>query len=296
MDKRQALALLAHGEIEIRLQGARYFERHAKPEDEPMLREALSKEDVSWIRLSLGRALQRVHIGEARQRIAKKLRSTGPEIVAPDRTRIADVTRSLLHEIEPILGAIKVFAESEILDYPNSRVARHLSRLDALLDGIGNLSRAAGDASLSDCDVAQLVDQVCEGEEGQPGVRFDFDGPRSLLARADPALVEIVLRNGVRNAIESYPPDAAERPVVITWGENPEEIWIQVIDAGIGPPSQGDKVWEIGSTTKQGHFGLGLSITRQAIESMNGTIALRANPSGGACLDVRWPKFTRTSG
>jgi signal transduction histidine kinase len=290
MDSADAFRLLQSTRLAERILGSRFLEHNARAEEIQSIRELIAAETVPWVRASLERALRTISGEASPARVTEEPRSDHDRDVLARAQ--SDVTRLLLHEISPIFGAIKYFASQEVPEYESSKVRIHVQRLDALLESIATLGRAAQSPSRREFDLTSMVAVVREGEESRREVDFQLAGPDSLLVIADPALIEIVLRNGVSNAVESYPATATSRPVTLSWGDTERDYWITVLDRGIGLPAEVSSVWEPGRTTKPGHVGLGLSILRRAISSMGGTVTLQARDSGGTRLEVRWPKAT----
>lgn len=145
-----------------------------------------------------------------------------------------------------------------------------------------------------------------------------------LVSEVDPRLNDVpagpvytIVTSAVRNAIESIqrarPCSAAgdaPTPLVGAGGivrvqarldnrMTPEIVEIEVIDDGAGPPAGIDggteRLFEFGVTTKPRGTGIGLAVTRDAVEELGGTVRLTRRQldartsRGGAVLGVRFP-------
>lgn len=103
----------------------------------------------------------------------------------------------------------------------------------------------------------------------------------------------MAISNGIRNAVESINSASQLRQtdgIVVNWGETNSDYWIAIIDDGIGLGKMADKPIKIGNTTKSGHMGMGLSITQQAIQTLNGNLTLSSPNPRGAVFELRWYK------
>ncbi len=105
-------------------------------------------------------------------------------------------------------------------------------------------------------------------------VDIGADAPKVL---GNATLLEWAFENLIRNAVDSLAPDGG-RIVISYLGPNGKRAVYRVSDTGPGvPPSIRDKIFDIGVTTKERGWGVGLSLTRRIIEDMhNGLIQLEA--------------------
>jgi two-component system sensor histidine kinase DctS len=111
-------------------------------------------------------------------------------------------------------------------------------------------------------------------------VECPFDLPPVL---ADRLLLEQVLLNLTRNAIEAMQDVARERRVLrIAAVRVDSGVSVSVIDNGHGiPPEVAERLFSPFFSTKAEGMGMGLSICRTAIEFHGGTLTHADNPGGG---------------
>ena len=76
---------------------------------------------------------------------------------------------------------------------------------------------------------------------------------------------------------------------MVSWGTTDVDNWVSIVDVGIGFKGNVQRAFDIGTTTKAGHHGMGLAIANQAIVSMGGGIILVPNERG-VRFEMRWPK------
>jgi len=102
---------------------------------------------------------------------------------------------------------------------------------------------------------------------------------------ADRVLLEQVLLNLTRNAIEAMQAIDPERRVLRIEAAHDEELGqvsVSVIDNGHGiPPEVAERLFSPFFSTKAEGMGMGLSICRTAIEFHGGTLTHADNPGGG---------------
>jgi signal transduction histidine kinase len=101
-----------------------------------------------------------------------------------------------------------------------------------------------------------------------------------MRARVNPPLIEWVIENIVKNAI-----DATEGKGRVEVKVHPyeDELWVDITDNGKGIPANKIKsVFQPGYTTKKRGWGLGLSLARRIIEDFHKSklIVLKSSPEG----------------
>jgi two-component system sensor histidine kinase DctS len=123
-------------------------------------------------------------------------------------------------------------------------------------------------------------------------VHIHNDIPASLpTVSADRMLLEQVLLNLTRNAIESMQDVAPERRVLRLLGTvEDEQVVVAVIDQGHGiAPAVAERLFSPFFSTKAEGMGMGLSICRTAIEFHGGTLSHSDNPGGGTVFRFTLP-------
>ena len=106
---------------------------------------------------------------------------------------------------------------------------------------------------------------------------------------------EQIMTNLIDNA-SKYSPDGSK--VIIKTGTSGDEIYIQVKDEGVGIKEEDfDKLFKKFSrlenhlTSKTQGNGLGLYITKQIVEKMNGTIGLESKLERGTTFWIHFPVY-----
>ena len=285
-----------------RLEVARYLAANAKPSEIEHIQRALSVETVPWVRGALTRALQRVRPGNESTAYAAQASmpsSSTSELTARQTAQIySDALEStsaqIIHEIEPIIGMLKLAAITEMPNYAESETKVIIERMEELVEALSRLRKAAGPPKIEQFSLDLLIADSTNGEEFSPIISILRAGPQDCLVEGDRALVRLCLLNGLRNSIEAtlaleitgveYP------PIVVNWGKTDRDYWIVIVDSGIGFQGNLSKAFDIGSTSKAGHLGMGLATAQQAMTSMEGVVKL-IPAERGVRFEMRWPRY-----
>lgn len=274
-----------------RLAAARYFAANAESEHLFELRKALAKEKVSWVRRALEEAIGRCGL---------EATDTADDVVQPQISddlllqiqsrALQTTTGQIIHEIEPLIGRLKLAARDEIPDYPDSATSRAIQRLDSFLAALARLRRAASAPKFDEFPLDELVQEVISDNSDNERIIIQASGPEHFIVVGDRGLVQLCLSNGIRNAIEATAAldDEDVHPIVVTWSSTDTHNWVSIVDNGIGFKGNIQRALEIGTTTKDGHFGMGLAIVQQSIVSMSGRLDLVPNPRG-VRFEIQWP-------
>jgi signal transduction histidine kinase len=118
-------------------------------------------------------------------------------------------------------------------------------------------------------------------------VELRVDAPEGLEVVTNPDMLGIALQNLILNASEALAAVPAPRRIELSASVQFERVRILVRDNGPGMPA--DRVrdpFSPGRSQKKGGMGLGLSIVRDCIEAMGGTIGLRPPSGTGVCFEI----------
>jgi two-component system sensor histidine kinase DctS len=145
--------------------------------------------------------------------------------------------------------------------------------------------------------IASLLDGIqtlIELQARQSYVSFHTEIPADLPpVRADRVMIEQVLLNLTRNAIEAMQHIAPQRRVlnvVAAYDAASTQVSVAVIDQGHGIPDDvAERLFSPFFSTKAEGMGMGLNICRTAIEFHGGALTYRANPQGGTIFTFVLP-------
>lgn len=280
-----------------RLEAARFLADYASRDHETQIREALAGERVLWIRSALRRALARISPSPEGYSAHQSIDADDvPEgFAAQVYAEALETTASqLMHEIEPLMGSLRLAAEAEVKDFDGSNTRRALDRLDQFLEALSRLRRAASAPKVEEFSLDETIQRCVQEAYVPPGIQIQRAGPQPCIVEGDGGLVSLSFSNGLRNAIEatvSAGGDPSRLPIAIGWGTTDVDHWVSIVDLGIGFKGNLHRAFDIGTTTKSGHLGMGLAIANQAVASMGGRVILVPNERG-VRFEMRWPQKT----
>lgn len=278
-----------------RLEAARHLAEHADAKQVGLIEAALAVETIAWVTSALKRALQRARPTGRAAPAHERVDLSADQTAQIYSDALETTAKQIIHEIEPILGALRLSAETEMANFEGSDTKRGLERMDALVAGLARLRQAASAPKLEDFALDQCIFAWIAEEAGQRPVSILRAGPQESLVEGDKGLVYLAFVNGLRNAIDAtlaIPVDDQSYPeITVNWGATDIDVWITIVDAGIGFRGSLSRAFDIGSTTKVGHLGMGLATAQQAMTSLGGIVRLIPGDRG-VRFEMRWPKAT----
>jgi signal transduction histidine kinase len=161
-----------------------------------------------------------------------------------------------------------------------------------LLNAIDKLGQAASAPVYKEFDFVELLDSIVASESDGKTVKIEMAGPKPFVKIGSRELVQLIVSNSIRNAIEATEELNVSDSIVLSWGETDRDFWLAVLDRGVGFPHGFSKAFEIGTTTKKNHLGMGLALAQQAALSLNGNITLSPRKPNGAKFEFRWPRVS----
>ncbi len=216
-----------------------------------------------------------------------------------------ELIMNVSHELRTPIATIQAHLDSLLLPGPDRPVqeeverrlrvtAAETRRLSDLIEDLLMLARADSHelkVTTRRVEVAPVVAQVEQSmaplarQERRVTLKKDQAAP-DLWAVADPDRLIQVLTNLVRNAI-NYTPEGGV--VSLHVSSTDERVQIGVSDTGIGiEPGELDHIFErfyrtdTSRARNSGGFGLGLSIARELVEAMGGTLTASSQPGLGS--------------
>jgi len=206
-----------------------------------------------------------------------------------------------IEEEADLLEATPADANPSTLSRFAHLIGKNGRRLLDTLDGVLNLSRLeAGQMDLAaeriplDELAKGLVDELHPQAE-EAGVHCEVEKtPRPVVARVDRGGMQIALRNLISNAIK-YTEEGGRVRVRSYRAE--DAAVVEVEDTGIGMDADTvEHVFEPFRQASEGlnreyeGTGLGLTVTKQVIEKMNGDIEVDTEEDAGTCVRLRLPR------
>jgi two-component system sensor histidine kinase VicK len=209
------------------------------------------------------------------------------------------------HELRTPIASIQAHIDSLLLpeaDRPGAEeterrlrvTAAETRRLSDLIEDLLMLARADSQelkVANRPIDVGPIVEQVVQAlaplarNERQVTVKLD-DLPAGIWAIGDQDRLAQVLTNLVRNAI-NYTPEGGVVSIRLTGSA--DHVQIAVADTGLGMSADDlehifERFYRADSsrTRNTGGFGLGLSIARELVDAMGGSLSASSQPGLGS--------------
>jgi len=217
-------------------------------------------------------------------------------------------TADASHELRTPLTAIRSVGEVALQDQRSPAEYRdvigsmleEVDRLTRLAESLLALSRAdTGHIQLQREDIslvriAKEASSVVEVLAEEKQQHIDIEGDANLVVSVDRLILRQAIVNLLDNAIKYSPPGSHILVRVQNGGD--KQVSLDVIDQGPGIPSEHqpyvfDRFFRVDKarTREWGGAGLGLSITRWAVEVHGGDISLKSEEGQGSTFRVSLP-------
>lgn len=202
---------------------------------------------------------------------------------------LGEMSAVLAHEIRNPLASLKgnaqllarLLPEGEKPRAKADRVVDEAMRLEQLTQDLLQFVRT-GEIERAPVDPAAIVRDAAAGVSGDVTIETSAAPATWSL---DAARIRQVVVNLVDNAVAAGP------PVTVTLRSAKGVLILEVADRGPGVPEDDrDKIFEPFFTGKTQGTGLGLAVVRRVVELHHGTIAVYANPGGGALFRAELPE------
>jgi signal transduction histidine kinase/EAL domain-containing protein (putative c-di-GMP-specific phosphodiesterase class I)/GGDEF domain-containing protein len=205
------------------------------------------------------------------------------------------------HELRGPVATISAAAQSlqmmlsgsgEAIDGRLQRIHRAITRITELMDQLLNedqLYDRAFQAQQADVDMVALARGVVQDMQPDAAHPLVLRAPAPVQAWCDSALMALVLRNLIHNAVKYSP---ADQPITIEVGTTPGEAgqamaWVAVTDHGPGIDAPDQVRIFSGHYRRAAHretkgLGIGLHLVRRICERQHGTLTVQSEPGKGA--------------
>lgn len=217
---------------------------------------------------------------------------------------VGEMASSIAHELNQPLAAISSYctAATNLLrsgvGYAEvapalEKAVEQSRRAGQVIRRIYGLTRSS-DSRFEPVSLATSIDaalDLLEGELRQRGVRVNFHSTLRPRIDGDPILIEQILLNLLRNAMDSMRTTSSERRVIeIELSVADGYAFLDISDHGCGiDPAVADKLYDPLFSTKPEGMGMGLAICRSVVESHRGRLSFSPNPGGGTVFRLLLP-------
>lgn len=212
--------------------------------------------------------------------------------------RVAHDMRDVLSPIHTGVAALATVSREPSVVGIGHRIGRACDRGRDLVDALLQFSRAAGnpgDRARVAAVAAQAHEVLEELDEAVRATAADITlrAPEDAAVAVSPALLHVVLRNLVGNALKALE-DRRERRLAIEVRQTGDEVAIVVRDSGAGiDPSEQARVFEAlyrGKRAPGKGIGLGLATVRRIVEAHGGRVDLASIEGRGTSVTIVLPR------
>lgn len=241
----------------------------------------------------------------------------GSLIVLNDITRLRrlenirrDFVANVSHEIRTPITAVKGFVETlrdtgPADDPANTQrfldiIARHVDRLEALLEDLLSLSRIEGEETRAEGiglqpenlgHVLRAAAEIVREKSGNREDPFHITCPDDLLIPMNAVLLEQAFVNLMENAVK-YSPEESE--IRVSAERSSGGAVVRVEDRGAGIPAEHlgrifERFYRVerSRSRKLGGTGLGLAIVKHIVQAHGGRVEVESTPGKGSTFTVR---------
>jgi len=210
-------------------------------------------------------------------------------LVRAERRLLQDVSHELRSPLARMGFAVELARKGPDPDAALRQIKKDIERLGELVGELLEVTRAEGDPATrerDEIDLAGLVHSLveeCGLEAAARQIRLPIQNGPGVMVRGDRELLRRAIENVLRNALRYAPQQTA---VEIAVGREGNRALVAVRDFGRGvPPGSLDQIFQpffrvdAARDAASGGVGLGLAITRRAVELHHGSVrAENVNP------------------
>ncbi|MEP1214637.1 MAG: ATP-binding protein [Marinobacter sp.] len=230
-----------------------------------------------------------------RERTQNELRETQQELIQAAKLAVlGQMSAGLNHEINQPLTAIQTYARNSrrfLERGASDMVNANLAEISTLCDKMAELTRQfkvfarKSEGPPAVVDLRQSVDaslKIIAAQDNSSGIDIRWNRPEHpVMCHGDLIRIEQVMVNLLANAVHAV--DGAQRQAITIDIDEDNDNWrCTVRDNGSGLPGNSEQIFEPFFTTKsvkQG-LGLGLSISRQIVDALGGSLTGRNRSDG----------------
>jgi signal transduction histidine kinase len=223
---------------------------------------------------------------------------------APAPAREHDFRAEILHDLRSPISVIKVYADliAERARRGEPPVDEHLRNLASEIDLMTQMVDAPGARERrlpvpeDTVDLAQVLGELSSlyRETHDRKVRIEMSAERARVeVRADPVALQRVFRNVLDNALQYTPAGGTVR--IRLWADA-VNAHVVVSDTGVGMSAEErERAFEMSyrgrgaQALRAGGRGLGLTLSRELVEAMGGSISLWSEADRGSEVRVLLP-------
>lgn len=222
------------------------------------------------------------------------------EMDAAQKRLFHDVSHELRSPLSRLQAAVGLLRKNPArLEGLLPRMEREIKRQDGLVEEILTLARLGPNAASLERETIDAIDLVAAiiddaaFEAQAKGVAMDYSGVQTFVTRVNGELIYRAIENVARNAVKYCPP-GSRIAIAATLSEDGDTLDLAIRNPGpVVPREDLEKIFHPFTRLQESEtgYGLGLAITRRAVEAHGGSVEALANAAGGLTVTIRIPRL-----
>ena len=236
-------------------------------------------------------------------RIAIELNESAEQLAKTERESAwREMAKQVAHEIKNPLTPMKLsiqhlqLASKSKLPDINERIKKTTETLIQQIEILNRIASAFSafaklpEKDLKAIDLIPLIKNVIGLYASDATIQFEQNlKPEQAIIRADKDQLLRLLNNLIKNAIQASE-DKKSPLIKLSIEQNEKYFILKITDNGVGiPESKLEKIFEPNFTTKTSGTGLGLAMSKNIVEQMNGEIKASSKEGEWTTLEICFP-------
>lgn len=269
--------------------------------------------------LRLRQATQDIAAGDLSIRVENEVKSHHGEVflLAKDFDKMAEkldrtisshkhLIHDISHELRSPVARLQLALElaKKRLEIEDSqpdiaRIEKECENINAIINTLLNLPAYELDPHIGlqdSVDIPELVSSICDDANyGNPDHKIQYKNLQTTpcIMTANQQLMRSAIENVIKNAQHYH---TGPHAIQVTLTQSSHHLCIECCDLGPGiPDSQIDQIFKPfyriseARDRASGGYGLGLAITKRAVELHGGQVNAQNRPEGGLCVQITLP-------
>ncbi|EPC5391324.1 sensor histidine kinase [Serratia liquefaciens] len=195
-----------------------------------------------------------------------------------------------LHELNPIIGAVRLHTKQEIPDFENSATCKDLQYLEDIIETFEDWLKVEQAARYKKILISDALDSEIDILNRHYNIDIVNNISSSLEVITDKALFRIIISNVLRNSIQATDlANYSSSPIYINGGFTDRDLWLSIIDNGSGLKDSQELMSTSRFSTKPGNKGFGLAILNKAVRALDGKWELKNGAIRGSEFHLELP-------
>lgn len=199
-----------------------------------------------------------------------------------------EISHVIVHEVNNLISPVETYAgflADKLQDKEREKAGKillSLNEIKAILSRLRNLSHLPS-AQLIPSELVPLIESVAYEF---PSASFQIP-EKAVEVEIDPVLFKEILRNLIKNAVESGKEVEVRISIII----EEDQYIIRIADNGPGIPQEiKRKLFQPGVSSKPGSLGIGLSVSQSLANEQQMHLTLNEDFNEGSVFDLQIPK------